>query len=126
MASDDNRFAKGLDKMEELFGRRYDPDGSVMPEEFIGHTVAHLFGDIWQNPALSIQERSLLTCTLLVALNRENEQRLHFPGARNIGIPREKLEAAITHAAHYAGWPSAVSAFAILEDVWPAESDGPS
>ncbi len=121
MASDDKRFAKGLDKMEKLFGRRYDPEGSVMPTEFVEYTVAHLFGDVWQNPALTIQERSLLTCSLLVALNRENEQRLHFPGAKNVDVPREKLEAAITHVGHYAGWPNAVSAFAVLDEVWPAE-----
>jgi alkylhydroperoxidase/carboxymuconolactone decarboxylase family protein YurZ len=26
----------------------------------------------------------------------------------------------ITHVAHYAGWPVAVSAFRVLDEVWPA------
>ncbi|MEO0463369.1 MAG: carboxymuconolactone decarboxylase family protein [Pseudomonadota bacterium] len=121
MPPNKDRSAKGLDKMEELFGRKYDPDASVMPKEFVEYTVGHLFGEVWQNPAISIEERSLLTCTILVALNRENEQRLHFSGARNLGIERAKLEAAITHTAHYSGWPSAVSAFGVLEEVWPKE-----
>jgi alkylhydroperoxidase/carboxymuconolactone decarboxylase family protein YurZ len=46
---------------------------------------------------------------------------LHFVGARNVGIPREKLEAAITHVAHYAGWPVAMTAFRVLNEVWPAD-----
>ena len=62
-----------------------------------------------------------MTCTVLIAMGRENEQRLHFQGARNLGISRKKLEAAITHIAHYAGWPVAVSANGILEEVWPRE-----
>jgi len=53
-----------------------------------------------------------------VALAREREQLLHFRAARNLGIPREKLEAMIAHVAHYAGWPVAVSAARVLDTVW--------
>ncbi|MEZ5260744.1 MAG: carboxymuconolactone decarboxylase family protein [Acidimicrobiales bacterium] len=63
----------------------------------------------------------LITCTILVALYRENEQRVHFVGAKNAGIPREKIEGMITHAAHYAGWPCAATAHRVLNEVWPAE-----
>ncbi len=82
--------------------------------------LGKLFGDVWNRPGLEITERSLITCTVLVALGREPEQRLHFRGARNLGIPREKLEEVITHVAHYAGWPVAVSAFRVLGEVWDA------
>ena len=44
--------------------------------------------------------------------------RLHFRGARNLGIERSKIEAMITHVAHYAGWPVAVSALRVLGEVW--------
>jgi alkylhydroperoxidase/carboxymuconolactone decarboxylase family protein YurZ len=56
---------------------------------------------------------------VLIALNREAEMRLHFVGAKNVGIPREKLEAAITHVVHYAGWPVGMTAFKVLNEVWP-------
>jgi 4-carboxymuconolactone decarboxylase len=82
------------------------------------HTMTHLFGDVWQGGDLTLEERSLITCTVLVALGRENEQRLHFRGARNLGIERQKLEAVMTHVAHYAGWPVAVSALRVLAEVW--------
>ena len=49
----------------------------------------------------------MITCSVLVALGRDDEQRTHFRGARNAGISRPKLEAMITHVAHYAGWPVA-------------------
>lgn len=118
MSADDERFTKGLVVAQRLFGNT--PGGASLPDDFRRYTVAHLFGDVWQGPALAIEERSLLTCTVLVALNREAEQRLHFTGAKNLGIPREKIEALITHVAHYAGWPVGISAFRVLEEVWPA------
>ena len=60
----------------------------------------------------------MITCSVLVALGRDEEQRTHFRIARNLGISRTKLEAMITHVAHYAGWPVASSALRILNDVW--------
>jgi 4-carboxymuconolactone decarboxylase len=89
------------------------------------HTVAHLFGDVWQDPTLELTQRSLITCAALVATGRESEQRLHFRGARNLGISRDTLEATITHVAHYAGWPVAVSASRTLAEVWD-QMDGES
>ena len=41
------------------------------PERFRRHTLEHLFGDVWQGEALALEERSLVTCTILVALARE-------------------------------------------------------
>lgn len=93
------------------------PIGGVS-SDLTGHTLSHLFGVIWQDQRLSLPERSLVTCTVLVATGREAEQRLHFRGARNLGIPRERLDAMITHVAHYAGWPVAVSASRVLSEVW--------
>ena len=112
-----NKLEAGTQLASELFaGLAAEPP--PFPEDFRKHTFEHLFGDIWQGPELELQERSLITCTVLVALARENEQTLHFRGARNLGIPRNKLEAMITHVAHYAGWPVAVSAFRTLDAVW--------
>jgi 4-carboxymuconolactone decarboxylase len=116
MAQEDSKFDKGLATIRRLFGQT--TGSSPLPETFARHTVEHLFGDVWQGDELSIEERSMTTCIVLVALNRENEQRLHFRGARNLGISKDRLEGMITHVAHYAGWPVAVSALGVLNDVW--------
>ncbi len=70
---------------------------------------------------MSLEERSLITCTILVALNREAEQRIHFRAANNLGLPRERIKGMIIHAVHYAGWPVAASALRILAEVRPEE-----
>ena len=104
----------------ELAGRLFagNPSGPGVHKSLARHTIIHLFGDVWQDPALELTQRSLITCTVLVATGREAEQHLHFRGARNLGISRETLEAMITHVAHYAGWPVAVSASRTLAEVW--------
>jgi 4-carboxymuconolactone decarboxylase len=114
--TDEERFALGRELAGRLFAGA--PQGRRLPPEMTRHTMTHLFGDVWQGDGLALEERSLITCTVLVALGRENEQRLHFRGARNLGIQRDKLEAMMTHVAHYAGWPVAVSALRVLGEVW--------
>ena len=86
----------------------------------MGETVEQIFGNIWSRPGLELQQRSMITLSALIALNRENELRIHFRGARNLGIAKETLEEMILHLAHYAGWPCAVTANVILEEIWAA------
>jgi alkylhydroperoxidase/carboxymuconolactone decarboxylase family protein YurZ len=90
-----------------------------LPQKFGEMVIEHLFGEVWSDPTLGVEERSLITNAVLVALGRENEQRIHFQGARNLGISRERVVALITHVGHYAGYPVAVSAFQVLDEVWP-------
>ena len=114
--TDDERLAAGRALMGKLLAGA--PRARPLPPEMMRQTTTHLFGDVWQGEELSLQERSLATCAVLVALGREAEQRLHFRGARNLGIEREKLEGLLIHIAHYAGWPVAVSALRTLDEVW--------
>jgi 4-carboxymuconolactone decarboxylase len=69
-----------------------------------------LFGDVWERPQLSKRDRSLITCTALVALGKTEQMTTHFPRAIANGVTKEELIEMITHMAFYAGWPSAVTA----------------
>lgn len=115
----DNNKAKGAEIVDKLFGAK--PEDLKFPPRFHKFTVEHLFGDVWQGEDLALEERSLITCAVLTALAREPEQKVHFTGAKNLGIPREKLVEMITHIAHYAGWPVAVGALRSLDAVWPED-----
>lgn len=114
----DDRREKGMALTEKLFGPRTG-GGPPMVEPLSRYTIEHLFGDVWQQDDLTLQERSLATCTMLIALNRPEEMKVHFTGARNIGIDRAKLVGVISHAAHYAGWPNSMAALRALNEVWP-------
>ena len=69
-----------------------------------------LFGEIWERPQLSKRDRSLITCTALVALGKTEQMSTHFPRALQNGVTQEELIEMITHMAFYSGWPTAVSA----------------
>ena len=115
--------AKGMQLVTKLLAGT--SAGSVpLPAKFGKYTVEHLFGEVWQGTDMSLQERSYLTCVTLIALNREAEMRLHFVGAKNVGVPRARLEAAIAHQVHYAGWPVGMTALKVLHEVWPVEPKG--
>jgi len=116
----DERLGKGIDLARKLFAG-IDTSAVPLPDKLRDYTMSHVFGDVWQQPELTLEQRSLVTCTILVALNRTEEQRLHFQGAKNLGIPRATIEGMITHAAHYAGWPNAVGASRVLAEVWPED-----
>ncbi len=76
-----------------------------------------LFGDVWKRPPLSQRDKSLITVTCLVALNRIEQVEFHLKKALENGLTKEELVAAITHIAFYAGWPTAASGLSHLKKV---------
>jgi 4-carboxymuconolactone decarboxylase len=77
-----------------------------------------LFGDVWARPQLSRRDRSLVTVSALIALNRPDQLRSHLALARQNGLTQEELVEAITHLAFYSGWPNAVAAVTIAKEVF--------
>jgi len=71
-----------------------------------------LFADVWERPALSKRDRSLVTCAALIATGKTEQMDFHFPRALENGVTAEELVELITHLAFYVGWPSAMSAVA--------------
>lgn len=114
--NDDKKMADGMAIVEKL--GLLSKANPALSDDFRAHTLQALFGTIWTRDGLELQQRSLVTLTALIALNREHELVLHFRGARNLGIARQTIEEVILHVAHYAGWPVAVTASQVLDTVW--------
>ena len=81
-------------------------------------TDSVLFGDVWERPGLAKRDRSLVTISALIAMNRPDQLRSHLALARQNGVTETEIIEAITHLAFYAGWPNAVSAVAIAREVF--------
>jgi 4-carboxymuconolactone decarboxylase len=77
-----------------------------------------LFGDVWARPDLSPRDRSLVTVSALIAMNRPDQLRSHLARARDNGVTQQELIETITHLAFYAGWPSAVTALGVAREVF--------
>jgi 4-carboxymuconolactone decarboxylase len=77
-----------------------------------------LYGDIWERPQLSKRDRSLITVSALIAMNRPDQLRSHLRLARKNGVTETELVETITQLAFYTGWPNAVTAIGIARDVF--------
>jgi 4-carboxymuconolactone decarboxylase len=92
-------------------------DLEALAPEFVKLTKDFLFGDIWERPGLSPRDKSLITVTCLVALNRIEQVDFHLKKAFENGLSKEELVAAITHIAFYSGWPTAASGLSHLKKI---------
>ena len=77
-----------------------------------------LFDQVWESPTLSKRDRSIATCAILAAMYRTKELEFHLDFAQKNGVTRDELIALITHVAFYAGWPSAVNAGRVADEVF--------
>ena len=92
--------------------------GEIAPK-FAELTDTVLYADVWERPGLSKRDRSLVTVSALIAMNRPDQLRSHIGLATKNGLTREELAEAITHLAFYSGWPSSVTAATIAKEVLP-------
>lgn len=92
--------------------------GEIAPK-FAELTDMVLYADVWERPGLSKRDRSLVTVSALIAMNRPDQLRSHIGLASKNGLTREELAEAITHLAFYSGWPSSVTAATIAKEVLP-------
>jgi 4-carboxymuconolactone decarboxylase len=91
-------------------------------EPFQDLITRYAWGEIWSRPGLSRQTRSLLTLSMMIALNRSDEFRMHVRAAVNNNVTREEIQEVLLQAAIYCGVPAANSAFHIAQEVF-AEMD---
>ena len=103
---------RGLKIRREVLGDEY-VDRATEPSTEVGQAVQELitgycWGSIWSRSQLSRRERSLMTLSILAALNRPHEIALHVSGALNNGLSPEEIEEVFLHVAPYAGIPAAI------------------
>lgn len=77
----------------------------------------HAWGNTWQRPGLDLRTRSIVTVSMLVALGRMHELKVHLRGALNNGVTRGELQEILLHASVYCGFPAAVDAFRAAAEV---------
>ena len=86
--------------------------------KLIDLTERVLFGDVWERPGLSKRDRSLITVASLMSTYRPEQLRPHLQRALENGVTQEELGELITHLAFYSGWPTAMTAAGIANEVF--------
>ncbi|MDQ2695918.1 MAG: 4-carboxymuconolactone decarboxylase [Pseudomonadota bacterium] len=87
-------------------------------EEFQEFITRYAWGEVWTRPGLPRHTRSLITLAMLVALNREDEFRMHVRAAFNNGVTRDEIKELLIQTGIYCGLPAANAAFHAAEKVF--------
>jgi 4-carboxymuconolactone decarboxylase len=75
------------------------------------------WGNTWQRKGIDLKTRSMITVSMLVALGRMHELKVHVRGALNNGVTPEELQEIFLRASVYCGFPAAVDAFRTASEV---------
>jgi 4-carboxymuconolactone decarboxylase len=123
---DRERYASGMKVRRAVLGDAHVDKAQASQNAFNAPfqdlITRYAWGEIWSRPGLPRQTRSLLTLALMVALNRNDEFRIHLRGALNNKVTREEIQELLLHSAIYCGVPAANTAFHIAQEVF-AEID---
>ena len=87
-------------------------------QEFV---TKNAWGNTWQRKGIDLKTRSIVTVSMLVALGRMHELKIHVRGALNNGVTPEELQEIFLHASVYCGFPAAVDAFRTASEVIEAK-----
>ena len=116
------RRAKGMEVRRAVLGNahvdRAEARRDAFNDEFQDLITRYAWGEVWTRPGLPRHTRSLLTIGLMIALNRDDEFKLHVRAAFNNGVTRDEIKEVILQCAIYAGVPAANHAFHVARQVF--------
>ncbi|HEV3132102.1 MAG TPA: carboxymuconolactone decarboxylase family protein [Acidimicrobiales bacterium] len=108
--------ARGMAKMQEVYGFSVDPDTIAGP--YAAFTVDHLFGEVWTRPGLDNRDRRLMTIGVLAALGQSQLVEIQFQSAlEREELTEDQVRETVVHLAHYVGWPLSTGINEVAEKV---------
>ena len=82
-----------------------------------------LFGEVWNEPALDLKTKCIITVVSLMASGiTDSSLKYHLTNAKNNGVTKEEIAAIITHCTMYSGWPKGWAVFRLAKEVWNEDS----
>lgn len=121
---EETRFQRGwelLRQVDDAGGEAVISSLADIAPDLGRYIVEFAFGDIYAREGLSLQERELVTiASLLTAGGCEPQLRVHLNGARNVGVPPEKIVEALIHCVPYVGFPRVLNAVSAAKKVFAA------
>ena len=78
-----------------------------------------LFGEVWDQEAIDIKTKCIVTVTTLMASGITDASLAHhLANAKAHGVSRDEIVAVVTHAAMSCGWPKGWAVFRMIKEVW--------
>ena len=115
------RYEAGMRVRRSVLGdehvNRAEAAQSALDADFQDLITRYAWGEIWTRAGLPLHTRSLIAISLMVALNRTEELRIHMRAAANTGVTIEEIGEVLLQCAVYCGVPAANSAFVVAKEV---------
>jgi 4-carboxymuconolactone decarboxylase len=119
---DTSRYERGWKKLREIddkVGERVTEDLQSIAPDFARYAIEFPFGDIYSRPGLDLKSREVVAVAVLTALgNAQPQLKVHIHGSLNVGCTREEIVEVIMQTAIYAGFPSALNAMSVANEVF--------
>ena len=118
----DKTYDRGLAIRRQMFGAETTDAQLRNADEFTKDlqdlVTRYCFGEVWGREELPLRLRSMLTLSMLGALGREAELKVHVRGALANGVTKEEIREVFLHLAIYCGIPAAVGSFRSAREVF--------
>jgi 4-carboxymuconolactone decarboxylase len=98
------------------------PPRLPIEKEILELMSLYSLGDVWSRSGLSLEERSLITVSVLTAINQPGRLYAYINTARNVGLTEEQILEALLHAGVYGGVSSWRAAVKVARSVFDARS----
>ncbi len=80
--------------------------------------LKYCWGEVWGRPGLDRRIRSIVNLSMLSAMGKPNELKIHIRGALTNGVTRQEIQEVFLQACIYAGLPAAGEAFRLAKEVF--------
>jgi 4-carboxymuconolactone decarboxylase len=116
-----NDYEKGVEALSSLVGA--DKANKIIKRfndlspSFENEAISVVFGRTWSREAIDARARSLCSIGILAALGRNSALKIVFGIALRNGVSVEEITEALLQVAIYAGYPAALDALPILQEV---------
>jgi len=116
------QFEKGLKVRKAVLGEEYVEKSLNSANHFTQAmqqlTTEWCWGEVWTREGLDRKTRSIINLSMLTALNRPYEIRVHVRGAINNGLSTDEIKEVFLQTAIYCGVPAAMDSFRIANEVF--------
>lgn len=110
----------GLSIRKKVVGEKYVNQSIASADDFTRDlqnlVTEYCWGAVWGRDGLDHKTRSLINLSMIAALNRPHELKLHVMGAMRNGVTQEEIREVFLQVAIYAGVPAAIDSFRIARE----------
>ncbi|MGE0628725.1 MAG: carboxymuconolactone decarboxylase family protein [Hyphomicrobiaceae bacterium] len=124
--TDEERQAAGLEMRRKVLGDAHVNAARTNRDEFSSeiqdYILRQVWGSIWTRPGLDLKTRSCMVLSVMMALGRWDEFRLHVKAGFNNGLTKDDIKEVILQNAAYCGAPAGNHAMNEAQAVFSREN----